>query len=316
MKVLVVTNMWPSPEHPVRGVFVQRQVDALRRTGDVDVTVAAFSATGRPWEYARQALRLRSSIRAADLVHAHYGLSGLAGLGAVPANRPFVLTVHGRDCHHPVVRPLTALVAARCAAVIAVSRELAALCPFPTMDVIPVGVDVHHFGPTERAQARARLGLAPGRRFVLFPADPAREEKRFDRARELVARVPGLDLHWYDNTPSEEVPLWIAAADAVVVTSEREGYGLACMEALACDVPVLSTPVGVAPEVLPRVPGTLCAPFDAGLWARHLQSLLGDPDPHVAGRSIALEHSTDAMAARTVALYREVLRRHAGRRRA
>ena len=55
-----------------------------------------------------------------------------------------------------------------------------------------------------------------------------------------------------------------------MITSEREGYGLACMEALACDVPVLSTPVGIAREVLPGVGGTLCAPFDVETWGAHL----------------------------------------------
>ena len=44
-------------------------------------------------------------------------------------------------------------------------------------------------------------------------------------------------------------------ADAVLVTSEREGFGLAALEALACDVPVLATPVGVAPEALAGVAG-------------------------------------------------------------
>lgn len=312
MRILIVTNMWPAPEQPARGVFVQRQVEALRRTGQVEVTVAAFSATGRPWEYLRQAIVLRRRKAEADLVHAHFGLSALTALGAIWDGQPLVLTVHGRDCHHPVTRAVTRAVAQRCAAVVAVSRELAAICPFPTMDIIPAGVDTHHFQPCSRQEARARLHITASERFVLFPSDPARSEKRYDRARALVTSLPGLDLRSYHHTPPQETPLWIAAADAVLVTSDREGYGLACMEALACNVPVLSTPVGIAPEVLPRVPGTLCAPFSVSTWRQELQRILADPDPHVPGREAALEHSTDAMARRTVVLYREVLRR-AGR---
>jgi glycosyltransferase involved in cell wall biosynthesis len=179
------------------------------------------------------------------------------------------------------------------------------------MDIIPVGVDLRRFSPLPRREARRRLGLPADERFLLFPADPARPEKRVTLAQSLADALPGVALHTYHRTPSEQVPLWIAAADAVVITSEREGYGLGCMEALACDVPVLSTPVGVASEVLGRVSGTLCAPFNLARWRSHAEQLLTDPDPHVKGRAVAAEQSTDAMALRTLALYREVLRRAA-----
>jgi teichuronic acid biosynthesis glycosyltransferase TuaC len=306
LRVAVVTNMYPSAAQPVRGVFVASQVAALRRTGEVAVEVLAFEAAGRPWRYAVEPLRRLVRRVDADIVHAHYGLSAPVALAAA-GRRPVVLTVHGRDCHHPVVRRVTAAAARRAAAVVAVSRELAAICPFPTADVIPVGVDTSRFKRIGRREARARLGLPADERFVLFAADPARPEKRHDRALAVVAAVPGVTLHVMQGRPHDEVPLWHNAADAVLVTSAREGYGLACMEALACDVPVLSTPVGVAPEVLPAVPGTLCGPFDVAVWGAHLARLLADPDPRVPGRVVAETQSTDAMARRLLVLYRRVL---------
>src|SRR5438270_264495 len=77
-----------------------------------------------------------------------------------------------------------------------------------------------------------------------FPADPGRQEKRYDRATEVAA---GAELLVLRNVDPAEVPLWVNAASAVLVTSEREGFGLGALEALACDVPVLSTDVGIAP---------------------------------------------------------------------
>jgi len=310
IRVLVVTNMAPTPASPARGIFVQSQIGALRRTGEVDVELAAFDAAGKPWRYATSILEQALKRHDADLVHAHYGLSGPAALAAA-GRRPVILTVHGRDCHHPLVRRITSAVAARAEATVAVSRELAALCPFPTMDVIPMGVDLLRFQPRSRVECRRGLGLQEDERLILFPSDPARPEKRYDRAQALAGAVPGVRLVALMDRPSEEVPLWHNAADAVVVPSEREGYGLACMEALACDVPVLSTPVGIAREILPDVDGTLCARFDVGVWAAHLSRLLEDPDPRVAGRVAVRDQSTDAMAVRTVALYREVLHREA-----
>lgn len=308
LRLLVVTNMYPTADRPARGSFVASQVEALRRTGAIEVEVASFDAAGRPWRYVVEPLRNAVRRGAFDIVHAHYGLSGPAALAAA-GGRPVVLTVHGRDCHHPLVKRLTAVVARRAAAVVAVSRELAAICPFPATDVIPVGVDVRRFRPMDRGQARQDLGLPRDERLILFAADPARPEKRYDRATALAAAVPGATLRVLSGRPRDEVPLWHNAADVLVVTSDREGYGLACAEALACDVPVLSTPVGIAPELLAAVPGTLCAPFNVEVWAARIDGLLAEPDPRVPGRVVARTQSTDTMARRLLTLYREVLHR-------
>ena len=106
------------------------------------------------------------------------------------------------------------------------------------------------------------------------------------------------------NVAPEQVPLWINAANAVLVPSEREGFGLAVLEALACDVPVLATPVGVHAEALAGVDGTLCAPFDADVWQAALAPHLAAADPRVEGRARAAVWSTDAMAARVLEAWR------------
>ena len=313
LRVLIVANMYPSSARPSFGVFVADQVAALRATGEVEVEVFHWDARRRPWRYALAALELALTTVDADIVHAHYGLSGLVALAA-PRRLPLVLTVHGRDCHHPVVKRLTGLVARRAAAVVAVSDELARQCPFPVAAVIPPGVDLEQFRPLPRHEARARLGLdaASGRRLVVFPADPQRPEKRFADALALVDRLAAggtdVELRAVYGRPRAEMPLWLNAADAVLITSEREGYGLACVEALACDVPVLSTPVGVAPTLLAGLEGCLCAPFDAELWGVRLAAVLAAGEPRVAGRAVAETQSLPETARLTLELYRKLRR--------
>ena len=169
--ILVVTNMYPSGERPARGTFVASQVEALRRTGAVDVQVQAFDAAGKPWRYGVETLLSVLRRSDADIVHAHYGLSGPVALAAA-GRRPVILTVHGRDCHHRLVKRVTAAAASRAAAVVAVSRELAAICPFPTTDVIPVGVDTERFRPIDRRQARRRSGCRPTSACCSSPPTP------------------------------------------------------------------------------------------------------------------------------------------------
>jgi teichuronic acid biosynthesis glycosyltransferase TuaC len=103
------------------------------------------------------------------------------------------------------------------------------------------------------------------------------------------------------------VPLWVNAANAVLVPSEREGFGLAVLEALACDVPVLATPVGIHAEALAGVAGTLCETFDETLWRVALQPHLSDTDPRISGQTVARRYSSDLMAARVYEAWRALV---------
>jgi glycosyltransferase involved in cell wall biosynthesis len=301
MRALVVTNMWPSPENPALGSFVRDQVDALRELDGVDVEVFAFPPGG----YARAPLELRRRRRRGqpfDVVHAHFGLTAWPAL-AVPATAHAV-TLHGTDVRHPRSRLITRAVLGRLDLVAAVSEDLARLVPGVgprrRVEVLPCGVSLDRFRPVPRAEARRRLGLDPRGPYVLFPADPSRPGKRHDRALAVAGDVPLLTL---GRVAPQDVPLHVNAANAVVVPSEAEGFGLAVLEALACDVPVLATPVGVHPQALHGITGTLCAPWDLSAWKAALAPHLEAPDPRVAGRAAAAPWSARAMAQRVAAAW-------------
>jgi teichuronic acid biosynthesis glycosyltransferase TuaC len=305
MRALIVTSMWPSPEAPARGSFVRDQVAALRRLPGVEVEVFAFPPKG----YARAArdLHRRYGGERFDVVHAHFGLTAWPALAVRDATR--VVTLHGTDLRHPRSRRVTSAVLPRYDLVAAVSPELAREVPGAgrrrRVAVLPCGIALDRFAPVPRGTARERLGLDPDRRYLLFPADPARRAKRADRARELAAAT-GAHLLALGGVDPSEVPFWVNAADAVVVPSDREGFGLAALEALACDVPVLATPVGNHPVALDGIPGTLCAPYDAAAWTALLTAHLDGADPRVQGRDRAALWSAERMARRVLEAWIEV----------
>lgn len=312
MRVLLVTNFVPDPGAPQRGQWVRDQIDAVRRLG-VEVDVFAFPR-GRG-EYLPATRRLRTQLRreSFDLVHAHYGLAGWCA--RLAGARPLVVTFHGTDVRHGLVGPLSRRLAWRADLVSAVSRALfwpedgrPGLPPVPGAAVLPCGADLGRFGPAPRSQARAALGLDPGGRYLLFPANPARPEKRHDRAA-AVALACGVQLLTGGAIDPARMQLWINAANAVLVTSEYEGFGLACVEALACNVPVLSTPVGIAPYALGGIAGCLCAPFGTTAWSAAVRPHLEAEDPRVAGSVRAASLSAARMAERVVEAYRDVLAR-------
>ncbi len=306
MRALVVSNMQPDRGHPQRGRFVRDQVDALRTIGGVDVELHEFPPGKRALVRAAWQLRRRHRRELLDVVHAHFGLTAWPAL-AVHA-RVRALTVHGTDLSHPRTRSLTARVIPRMDVLAAASAPLAQRLPAESERalVLPCGVDLGRFHPIPRADARAQLKLDPDEPFVLFLASPLRKEKHYDQALEL-ARDANVEVRALYDVDPELVALWVNAANAVIVPSAREGFGLAVLEALACDVPVLATPAGIHPQALESVAGTLCAPFDLAVWRDALTPHLRDPDPRVAGRSHAEPFSAQRMAQRVLEAWRAAL---------
>ena len=306
MRALVVTNMFPSPARPALGVFVRDQVLALRRIDGLDVSLHAF-APGGPRSYLRAArdLRRRHAGERFDIVHAHFGLTAWPAL-AVAADKRLV-TLHGNDIYHPRSRRITTAVLGRMDLVGTPTPGFAADVPGSrTTAILPCGIDTERFRPLDRRTARMELGLDPDGRYLLFPYDPGRAVKRVDRAREL-ARTTGAELLMLGDVPADRVPLWMNAANAVLCPADWETFGLACIEALACDVPVLARPTGAHAEALRGIAGTHCGEWDLESWRVALEPHLRDGDPRVAGRARALGYSADALAARVAMAWRWLL---------
>lgn len=291
----MLSNMLADRAHPERGQFVRDQVRALSQLEGMQVELYEFEPGIAGLAGAAAELRRRYRAQRLDVVHAHFGLTAWPSL--LVHARLHGLTLHGTDVTHPRTRQLTRAVLARMDLLGAASAPLIESIPSARARrralVLPCGVDMQRFRPIERRQARSALGLEPDGAYLLFAADPSRPSKRYDRALALAGVTPLLSL---GGVEPEQVPLFINAANAVLVPSEREGFGLAVLEALACDVPVLATPVGIHPSALADLPGTLCAPFELERWRAALVPHLREDDPRVEGRARAEAHSARRMA--------------------
>ena len=310
MRALIVTNLYPTPERPRLGRFVRDQVDAIRDLG-ADVEVFTFELGAGAYLPAARRLRKHLKESSFDVVHAHYGLCGW--VASLAGANPLVVTFHGTDVRHRMVGPGSRLLSRRIDLAAGASRSIfereggrPGLKPRSPVAVLPCGYDPGRFRPSSRAEARTRLGLDPTGRYLVFPADPERSVKRHDRALE-VARLAEADLLTAGEVDPERMPDLFNASAAAVITSESEGFGLVALEALACGVPVLSTPVGIAPFAVAGTPGCIVEPFDAARWAAVARGHLDDDDPRVEPDAVAAAFSAERMAERVLAAYRGVV---------
>jgi glycosyltransferase involved in cell wall biosynthesis len=278
LRILMVTCEWPREGWGGTAHFIVRQAEFLRRAG-VDVDVLEFVGGKMPHRYARAWLEVRRRVRRShyDAIHAQFGQSGLV---ALPAARPLVVTYRGDDVEgelsddrgkHTVlgrVMPtLSRFVARRADAVIVVSAHLGKLLQPLTapVHVIPSGLNFELFRPVPQAEARQALNLPSDKRLVLFVGNPNLARKRFALAQAAVdrlnERLPAqMVVGW--KVPHAQIPLFMNAADALVFTSLQEGSPNAVKESLACDLPVVSVPVGDVADRLAGVEGCELCPDD------------------------------------------------------
>lgn len=282
MKISVVTNMWPTAEQVWAGVFVQREVEALRRVPDVEVDVISVETRRARSRYVSRWPRVEGALRRfrPDLVHFHYGLSQVLSPWWTG---PSVVTFHGSDLVVPRERSvsLAMLELHRRRATIFVSGELTRHVPDRMRrsrpeSIVPCGVDTRCFSPMEKADARRRLGIATAAAVIMFPASPEREVKNyplFCRTVDLVRQDLGIAVTALslDNVKPEEAALRYGAADVVVLTSHHEGSPLVVKEALACHRPVVSVPVG---DVARYSAGSLPCAVSEDWDARELATLV------------------------------------------
>jgi len=264
-RVLVVTNLWPTEADPGYGSFVQAQMESLRPLG-VEFEVVFIDGRKSRWNYLHGVSEMRRQLRTKryDLIHAHFGLSGW--VARCQWRVPIVVSFMGDDVLGRFKRSgritlygrflqLSSLILARLvAAVIVKSREMKSKLRLDAAHVIPNGVDLKLFRPLDPAQARRALGLDPKKKYVLYPYNPAEERKRYDLLEAAVAyarqAVPELEILHARGVPAVRMPLYMNAADMLVLVSLAEGSPNAVKEAMATNLPVITVDVGDAAELI------------------------------------------------------------------
>lgn len=298
--------------------FYRNQISALERRGiNFTHVYPPKQSRGEPQEVSRNHFdyfrmyidTLRKSGEDFDLVHANNGKTAPFALAQL--NRPVVVSFWGSELMENY-RWLSKRCAELADANIVMSHEMAQLLENDSF-VIPHGVDFQTFEPLAQEEARPRIGWDSTSKHVLFPYHPSREIKNYPLASRVVESAnerldSTVELHAVSGVPHEQIPIYMNAADVLLLTSDREGSPNAVKEALACNTPVVATPVGDVPEQLSGVTNSTTGTDHSELVEAIVRVLLSEERSD--GRQHVRDLSLEAMADRIKEVYESVLKQN------
>jgi glycosyltransferase involved in cell wall biosynthesis len=304
-----------------------RQIQSIRELG---IATEVVDMRGIPkLKYLQVLPRLRRAVPQVDVIHAHFGYCGwLAVLANIFQRRktPIVMSFMGDDLLGTPYNDAGELtwtsrwevrwnqrMARLYQRVIVKSPEMAGVLPGIACQVVPNGVDIQAFRPMDRAQACRDLGLKVEGLKVLFPGNPDNPRKAYPLAKEAVAIAQTrlhkpIEILVLKGVEPQQVPVYMNACDAMLMTSFVEGSPNVVKEAMATNLPVLGVPVGDVHALLEGVEHCWRCSRDPKELGDSLAEALAAPR-RTNGREVILQRGLDleSVARRIESIYHQAI---------
>ncbi len=269
MKILIVASFNKGFFAP----FILEQSEALEKMGQ---TVHFFGIQGHGiWGYVRNYKGLKRIIQdyKPDVIHAHYGLSGL--LATLQRRVPVVTTFHGSDINNPKVLPFSKIAMRLSAFTIFVSQKNVDIArPTKKFALLPCGVNSDNFTEVPIGEARLKLQLEDTKKYVLFAGSFSNRVKNPELAQKAIALLKNVELIELKGYSRADVNYLMHAVDVALMTSHTEGSPQFVKEVMACGCPLVSVDVGDVKEVTAGVEGCYIVSREAEEIAEKLQIAL------------------------------------------
>ena len=255
MKVLIVASYNKNRFAP----FIQEQADALAKVG---CEIGYFGIRGKGVSgYLKQLPELKRKIKEfqPDIIHAHYGLSGL--LANLQRRIPVVTTYHGSDINNTKARRFSKIAMKKSAYNVFVSQKTLDLAkPKRNFVLLPCGINLEDYPVIDKLEARKQMGLDVQKKYVLFAGAFDNAVKNAPLAQQAVALLPDVELLELKGYSRQQVALLMQAVDCFLMTSHTEGSPQVIKEAMACGCPIVSVDVGDVKERIEGLVGCWIVP--------------------------------------------------------
>ena len=259
LRVLVVTNMYPIDQHKYYGIFVKEQMEALSRYYPSIVQDLYFiKGIKSKFEYLKSLLFVNLKIiqNEYDIIHIHFGLSGLFTLFNPFIKAPIITMLHSADIDkkksNPLIIFLSKLVVRRSTFILYLNDEMKSTIKSLNnrIQYLPCGVNLDMFNYIEQQKENEYFTLG-------FPGNPVRPEKNYKFFEKLIKLLKDkgliIKVIIFHNMSREEVVENLSKCDVLIMTSISEGSPQIVKEAMSCNIPVISSNVGDVNVLLSEV---------------------------------------------------------------
>ena len=244
--------MYPYECYSYYGIHVKEQIDSIRNKHGVTDTVLFINGRISKLSYLLSIVKANYLVYKGkvDVIHIHFGLSGLFLLFNPFLKVPVVVTLHGSDVNteSKLTKFIVKKVISRCNKTIVMNNQMYEdVKPFAkSLEVIPCGIDLDFFKPNRKT---VNQNLVIG-----FPGNPERTEKNYGLFSTVVKQLEkqgyNIEIVIFHNLSRVEVVNKLNYIDILLLTSFNEGSPQIIKEALACNTSIVSVPVGDIPHVL------------------------------------------------------------------
>ncbi len=323
MKVLIITSEWPNESRPFAVPFLVREIEYIKKLG-VNVDVFSFKGRKKLYNYFLSWRKVRRIInnKKYDLIHVHWGYNAIL---AIPVKVPIIITYRGDDLNgityiNGIANYFKSFALIYCSKMMSYFASTIILVTdtfkvklnkkIPSY-IIPSGIDLNIFKPINKNFCREKINLSLDKKIILFPANKTDEVKNYNLALEVFSIVKNtinnVDLITIPmNTDMEKIPYYMNSADCILFTSLQEGSPNVIKEALACNIPVVSTNVGDVESRLKNIEGCIvCNNYDSEIIATSVIKTL-DHYNKVNGRKNIEQLGIDKTANKIVSIYKQL----------
>ncbi len=251
VKILHITNNYPTSNYPIFGIFVKEQIDSLKDLGHANDIFFINGKEGGKIEYVKSIFRLKKYLneREYDIIHCHHALSALCLLFSSNPHKFKSVVSYQNDPVNELGKYVYRFIKSRVSAIILKNRSH--IVDHTSVFHLSNGVNISFFQEIPKNECYSRLKLRSDKRYILFVSSNfIRQQKRYDRFKKVLSilrdkyKLHDLEELKLINTDREIVPYYFNIASLHLLTSDFEGSPNSVKEAMACNTPVVSTNVG------------------------------------------------------------------------
>lgn len=327
MKVLHLTNSYPTKLSPDYGVFTKDQIDNIKELGIESELIFINAREKGKIEYYDAFFKVRKSYKQYDLIHCFHGLTLIIAFFAtrkIPILISFLSDIKKENLKsHKTLNKISNQFFFIIYSFIIRSRRVFVIFKNKAPEdynngrfyYLPNGVNIKTFRPLDKVESCKILNLDHRNNYILFVTskDKHRKEKRYDLYKDTIELLKVQYKHYnfqeliMSGIPREKCIYYYNSASLHLLTSDYEGSPNSIKEAMSCNIPIVSTDVGNVRQMIKGATNCFISNQDPEILASYVIKAIESEQCNLRKVLIANDLTAEAKTKELLLLYSKII---------